>query len=146
MLCPQSWDFVLAVLKEALPEEGIVPRCVFQMFFRLLFSCYLSLGCLPSWSHFGFYSSRTCQLLKLQILGTWCGGDMHWSSGGRSHCTGTDVSLTKKGSHARVQGHGIWRKQARQPVSEFTAFSRCLCTYVGGKGREMVPTSSFVLR
>ena len=50
------------------------------------------------------------QSVNLQTLGTWCGRDLRWSSGGGSHCTGTGAGLTQKGSHTRVQECEVWSK------------------------------------
>ena len=48
----------------------------------------------------------------------WYGQWPALSLRGESHCTETDIGLTKKekGSHTRVQGHETGSKQTRQPV------------------------------
>jgi len=39
---------------------------------------------------------------------------------------------------------GFGAKQAKQPVSRFSALSRCLCAYAERWGKEMALSSSFV--
>ena len=59
--CPQRGVSVLAAIREALSEEQVVSLLVSQAFFRLPFSCCLSLGCLSARSsavYLGLYPSQ----------------------------------------------------------------------------------------
>lgn len=38
--------------------------------------------------------------------------------------------------YARVKGHGIWTKYAKEPGSGLAAFRRCLCTYAERQVKE----------
>lgn len=42
------------------------------------------------------------------------------------------------------EGMGLGAKHAKQPISRLGTFSRYVCTYAEGQGREMVLAGSFV--
>ena len=94
--------------------------------------------------HFGLYPSQNSWILKFQALWTWCGRDLHLSSGRGSHCAVTDTGLTQKGSHSRAQEHRYGAKHTKRSVSRLAALIRCPCTDAEGWGREMSSTGYFV--
>lgn len=66
-----------------------------------LFPCLEKHSALWALSQSAWMSSKTTK------LGTWCGKNLHWSSGGWSRHTGIDTYLTQESSHTRAQEHGI---------------------------------------
>ena len=66
------------------------------------------------------------------------------SSGGEVCHTGTEVTMTEKGSSTRMHGGWLIVSKLGRQFLVLGCFQRWLCLYAEGQGREMVLASSFV--
>ena len=62
----------------------------------------------PAAQHTCVLSRQAGRVLKLRILGTWCGRDPGWSARGGSHRAGDDAALSQKGTCTNTQELGLW--------------------------------------
>ena len=106
------------------PQIPALILSVSGMFVHLAAHCI----CVPSQA--GWLS---CKIPKFNDL-TWYRLMLVLWGGGSCH-TGTNVVLSQKDNHTKVQGHGIWNKvqqRASVQVSSPQYVSLCLCWGVGG--------------
>ena len=127
-LWPWKGDFVLATLREVLPEEWSTSLLESQVCFGSLFSYFLSLVCfLPG--------ARQCTLaptqpslmtFKTQTLGTCSDRDLNYSSKVGITTLGLMQVWPRRTVVPECRGMGFGGKQAIHPVSWLAALSRYL--------------------
>ena len=80
--------------------------------------------------------------LRLQILETWCGAELCWSSGAGSRHARTDTGLSQRAVTPKHRNTEFGVKHSKEPVSRLATYH--LCADGEGWGRVMAPAISFV--
>lgn len=81
-----------------------------------------------------FYLRVAGWVSNLQTLGTQCGVDPHWSSGGGSHHTLAGAGLPQMGSHRNAQQLEVYGNTHQNLSSRLAALNKCLYPYAMGWG------------